>query len=54
MADQITLRKGDHTVTTTVPIEAVNFEARGYARVTGKTGKASASAQQSDKKSEQK
>lgn len=33
--EPITLRKGNHVVTTTVPIEAVNLEARGYARETG-------------------
>lgn len=33
--EPITLRKGDHVVTTTVPTEAVTLESRGYARETG-------------------
>lgn len=50
MADQITLRKGDHTVTTTVPREAYNLEARGYTRVKPTRSAPASAEKKSDKK----
>lgn len=33
MAKKFTLRKGDHTITTTIPSEAYQLQAHGYVEV---------------------